>query len=287
MTAPAIRDKDHKAVVDKSLSDVVIRFAGDSGDGMQLTGTQFTNTSALFGNDLSTLPDFPAEIRAPAGTLAGVSAFQVRIADHDIHTPGDAPDVLVAMNPAALKAHLSELAPNGAIIVNNDAFNERNLKKAGYAANPLDDDSLAAYRLYKADITKMTRRTLEDSGLDTKTQDRCKNFFSLGMIYWLFSRSMDPTLEWLNEKFAKRPEIAAANIKVLKAPRHVRRVRDPPFVRAALLGYADFHTVLSTEIPAPTTPAVYARSAAVSQAPRCNKRPLRRLVTSVIRGWYV
>ena len=217
MTAPATRNKDHEAVVGKSLSDVVIRFAGDSGDGMQLTGTQFTNTSALFGNDLSTLPDFPAEIRAPAGTLAGVSAFQVRIADHDIHTPGDAPDVLVAMNPAALKAHLSELVPNGAIIVNNDAFKERNLKKAGYEANPLDDDSLAAYRLYKADITTMTRRALEDSGLDKRTQDRCKNFFSLGMIYWLFSRSMEPTLEWLSLKFAKRPEIAEANIKVLKA----------------------------------------------------------------------
>ncbi len=217
MTTPATRDKENRAVELKALEEVVIRFAGDSGDGMQLTGTQFTNTSALFGNDLSTLPDFPAEIRAPAGTLAGVSAFQVRIASHDIHTPGDAPDVLVAMNPAALKAHLSELAQNGAIIVNTDEFNERNLKKAGYEANPLDDGTVTAFRVYKADITTMTRRTLEDSGLDTKTQDRCKNFFALGMVYWLFSRSMEPTLEWLKLKFAKRPEIVEANSKVLKA----------------------------------------------------------------------
>ena len=197
--------------------DVVIRFSGDSGDGMQVTGTQFTNTAALAGNDLSTLPDFPAEIRAPAGTLAGVSAFQVRIADHDIHTPGDAPDVLVAMNPAALKKDLGDLKRNGVLIVNTDEFSERSLKKAGYAANPLRDHSLDAYRVFEVDLTTLTRRTLEDTSLDTKARDRCKNFFALGMVYWLFSRPLDNTLEWLDRKFAKRPELIDANAKVLKA----------------------------------------------------------------------
>ena len=197
--------------------DVVIRFSGDSGDGMQVTGAQFTNTAALAGNDLSTLPDFPAEIRAPAGTLAGVSAFQVRIADHDIHTPGDAPDVLVAMNPAALKKDVGDLKRNGVLIVNTDEFSERSLKKAGYAANPLKDHSLDAYRVFEVDLTTLTRRTLEDSPLDTKGRDRCKNFFALGMVYWLFSRPLDTTLEWLERKFAKRPELIDANARVLKA----------------------------------------------------------------------
>src|SRR5678815_2252963 len=147
MTAPVTSEKrDPQPVIERTLSDVVIRFAGDSGDGMQLTGTQFTNTSALLGNDLSTLPDFPAEIRAPAGTLAGVSAFQVRIADYDIHTPGDSPDVLVAMNPAALKKEIKDLQKNGILILNTDEFEERNLKKAGYATNPIEDNSLDAYR---------------------------------------------------------------------------------------------------------------------------------------------
>jgi 2-oxoglutarate ferredoxin oxidoreductase subunit alpha len=207
----------HRQVEGEKLSEVVIRFAGDSGDGMQLTGTQFTNTSALLGNDLSTLPDFPAEIRAPAGTLPGVSAFQVRIADYDIHTPGDAPDVLVAMNPAALKTNLGDLRPNGVIIVNTDEFNDRNLKKAGYTSNPLDDASLDRYRVYRAEIGTLTRRALEGSGLDARSQERCKNFFALGMAYWLFSRPMESTITWLQEKFKKRPDLAEANIKVLKA----------------------------------------------------------------------
>ena len=184
---------------------------------MQLTGTQFTNTSALLGNDLSTLPDFPAEIRAPAGTLPGVSAFQVRIADHDIHTPGDEPDVLVAMNPAALKANLRDLPLNGVIIVNTDEFSARNLTKAGYEENPLEDDSLNGYRVYQAAITTLTRRTLEDTGLDVRSQDRCKNFFALGMVYWMFSRPVEKTVDWLQVKFKRRPEIADANTKVLKA----------------------------------------------------------------------
>jgi 2-oxoglutarate ferredoxin oxidoreductase subunit alpha len=210
-------DKAPPQVPVEQLEDVVIRFAGDSGDGMQITGGRFTNTSALLGNDLSTLPDFPAEIRAPAGTLPGVSAFQVRIANHDIHTPGDAPDVLVAMNPAALKRNLKELKPNGVIIVNTDEFNARNFKKANIETDPLEDGSLEGYRVYKADLTTMTRRALEDSDLDVKSKDRCKNFLALGMVYWLFSRPMDYTIEWLQKKFARRPEIADANIKVLQA----------------------------------------------------------------------
>jgi 2-oxoglutarate ferredoxin oxidoreductase subunit alpha len=209
--------KEKVPVPIEKVDDVVIRFAGDSGDGMQLTGTQFTNTSALVGNDLSTLPDFPAEIRAPAGTLPGVSAFQVRIADYDIHTPGDAPDVLVAMNPAALVKELRDLKPNGVIIVNTDEFRDRNFKKAGLESNPLEDGTVDGYRVFEAALATMTRRTLEDSPLDPKAQERCKNFFALGMVYWLFSRPLDTTIAWLERKFAKRPELAEANIAVLKA----------------------------------------------------------------------
>ncbi|HET9212836.1 MAG TPA: 2-oxoacid:acceptor oxidoreductase subunit alpha [Thermoanaerobaculia bacterium] len=212
-----IAENEKHTVAPEKIDEVVIRFAGDSGDGMQLTGTQFTNTSALFGNDLSTLPDFPAEIRAPAGTLPGVSAFQVRIADYDIHTPGDAPDVLVAMNPAALKKEIRDLKPNGIVIVNTDEFNERNFAKANITVSPLEDGSLANYRVFQAELTTMTRRTLEGSGLDTKSMDRCKNMFALGMCYWLFSRSLDNTIEWLKRQFAKKPGLAEANIAVLKA----------------------------------------------------------------------
>jgi 2-oxoglutarate ferredoxin oxidoreductase subunit alpha len=219
MTAPPVTSEkqDPRPVAERTLSDAVIRFAGDSGDGMQLTGTQFTNTSALLGNDLSTLPDFPAEIRAPAGTLPGVSAFQVRIADHDIHTPGDQPDVLVAMNPAALKTNLGDLKRGGVVIVNTDEFDDRNLKKANYATNPLEDGSLKDYRLVQVQLTTMTRRALEGLGLDTKTQDRSRNLFALGMSYWLFSRPMDTTLQWLKDKFGKQPKIVEANTRVLKA----------------------------------------------------------------------
>ncbi|MDF1561501.1 MAG: 2-oxoacid:acceptor oxidoreductase subunit alpha [Deltaproteobacteria bacterium] len=201
----------------ETMDEVVIRFAGDSGDGMQLTGGQFTSTSALLGNDLATFPDYPAEIRAPAGTIPGVSAFQVRIANYDIHTPGDAPDVLVAMNPAALKKSLADLRPNGIIIANTDEFNARNLQKAGYEANPLEDGSLEGYRVHTADITTMTRRALEGSGLDTKSMDRCKNFFALGMVYWIFSRPLETSVDWLREKFASKPTLAEANEKVLHA----------------------------------------------------------------------
>ena len=217
MTLPIAGQTAAGRAAEATVSDVVIRFAGDSGDGMQLTGTQFTNTSALIGNDLSTLPDFPAEIRAPAGTLAGVSGFQVRIADHDIHTPGDAPDVLIAMNPAALKANLRDLRDNGVIIVNTDEFTPRNLKRAGYESNPLEDDSLNAFRLYRVGLTTMTRRALEESPLDVRSKDRCKNFLALGMVYWLFSRPLEGTIDWLRVKFKRRPEIAEANVKVMKA----------------------------------------------------------------------
>ncbi len=201
----------------ESVEDVVVRFAGDSGDGMQLTGTQFTSTSALVGNDLATLPEFPAEIRAPQGTLAGVSAFQVRIADYDIHTPGDAPDCLVAMNPAALKKSIGDLKQNGVLIVNADEFHDRNLKKAGYEKSPLEDGSLAGYRVHEADITTMTHRALDEMDLDSKAKNRSRNMFALGMVYYLFSRPIETTIEWLNKKFAKKPLIAEANVKVLKA----------------------------------------------------------------------
>ena len=201
----------------EKLSDVVIRFAGDSGDGMQLTGTQFTNTSAVLGNDLSTLPDFPAEIRAPQGTLPGVSAFQVRIANYDIHTPGDAPDVLVAMNPAALKTNIGDLKDGGILIVNTNEFNKRNFKKAQYDSNPLEDSGLEGYRVFEVELTKLTRGALENLELGNRDRDRSKNLFALGMIYWMFSRPLENTIDWLHKKFAKKPLIAEANVTALKA----------------------------------------------------------------------
>lgn len=212
-----VAEKERRELAPEKLTEVVIRFAGDSGDGMQLTGTQFSNTSALLGNDLSTLPDFPAEIRAPAGTLPGVSAFQVRIADYDIHTPGDAPDVLVAMNPAALKKELRDLKPNGIIIVNTDEFNARNFARAGYAVNPLEDGSLESFRVFQVAVTTMTRRALEGSGLDSKSIERSKNMFALGMCYWLFSRPLENSIDWLRKQFAKKPQLAEGNVAVLKA----------------------------------------------------------------------
>jgi 2-oxoglutarate ferredoxin oxidoreductase subunit alpha len=216
----AIADKETEEPApgaSQRLDDVVIRFAGDSGDGIQLTGGQFSSTSAFLGNDLATLPDFPAEIRAPAGTMAGVSAFQVRIADYDIHTPGDAPDVLVAMNPAALVKNLPDLKPNGVLIVDSDEFKERNFVRAGLKTNPLEDGSLAGFRVHPVELTTLTRRTLEDSDLDVKSKDRCKNFFALGLVYWLFNRPLDTTVRWLEKKFAARPELADANVRVLRA----------------------------------------------------------------------
>ncbi len=201
----------------KNLDEVTIRFAGDSGDGMQLTGMQFTSTTAFVGNDLSTLPDYPAEIRAPAGTLFGVSGFQIHFGSTEINTPGDTCDVLVAMNPAALKVNLRSLRPGGVIIANSDGFGERNLQLAGYSGNPLEDGSLEQYQLHTVNITKLTENALSDLGLSTKITDRSKNFFALGMMYWMFSRPLEPTIKWIREKFAKSPDLLEANTRVLKA----------------------------------------------------------------------
>ena len=201
----------------EEIETVTIRFAGDSGDGMQLTGTQFTNTTAVVGNDISTLPDYPAEIRAPAGSLPGVSGFQLNFSNHDIRTPGDEPNVLVAMNPAALKVNLADLEPGGILIVNTDTFNENNLKKAGYGSNPLDDASLSAYRLFKLPITTLNRAALRDAvKLPPKEIDRCKNFWALGLMYWLYDRPLEPTERWIATKF-KKAEVQTANLTALKA----------------------------------------------------------------------
>ena len=196
---------------------VVIRFAGDSGDGMQITGNQFTQTSALFGNDLATFPDFPAEIRAPAGTRPGVSGFQIRFASTDIHTPGDAPDVLVAMNPAALAVNIQDLKPGGILIVNTGQFKDGDLAKARLEKNPLTDGSLDGFRVIKIDINKRVAEALQGSPLSPKEVQRCKNFYTLGLMYWLYSRQLDPTLTWLADKFAKTPELVEANQKALRA----------------------------------------------------------------------
>jgi 2-oxoglutarate ferredoxin oxidoreductase subunit alpha len=199
------------------IDQAVIRFAGDSGDGMQITGSQFTNTVALYGNDLATFPDYPAEIRAPAGTLPGVSGYQIHFAARDVYTPGDAVDVLIAMNPAALKTNIADLKPSGILIVNVDNFKETDLKKAQMTASPLEDHSLDGYRLFQVELTKLTRLALKELGLDAKNMDRCKNFFALGMCYWLYNRSMDATYRWLEEKFKDKPVLAEANKLAMKA----------------------------------------------------------------------
>jgi len=193
-------------------SRVVIRFAGDSGDGMQLTGDRFTAEAAAFGNDLATFPNFPAEIRAPHGTLAGVSSFQLHFADYDILTPGDRPDVLVAMNPAALRANVGELPPGGTLIVDTDEFTPRNLAKVGYAANPLEDGSLSGYTVHRVAMTGLTTAALEPLGIGKKDAERSKNMFALGLLSWMYSRPTESTERWLREKFARRPEIAEANV---------------------------------------------------------------------------
>lgn len=201
----------------RQLDNLVVRFAGDSGDGMQLTGDRFSNASAMFGNDLATLPEFPAEIRAPQGTLAGVSAFQLQVADHDITTPGDAPSVLVAMNPAALKNELHRLEPGGTIIVNEDTFEDRNLSKAGYAESPLDDHSLDAYQLFRVPMTTLTKEVCKDIGVKPRDAERSKNFFALGLVSWLFNRPSETTLDWIEQKFGKVANVAAANTLAFNA----------------------------------------------------------------------
>ena len=211
-TAPSASPRERER-----LESVTVRFAGDSGDGMQLAGTQLTNTSALAGNDVATFPDFPAEIRAPKGTLAGVSGFQVHFAARDILTPGDQVDALVAMNPAALKQSLRELRPGGTLIVDVDAFDAKGLKLARYADNPLDDDALEAYQLVKAPITSLTREAVEESGLGKKLSERCRNFFAMGLVYWIYGRSLEPTLRYIERRFGADPAVARADALALKA----------------------------------------------------------------------
>ena len=202
----------------RSLERVTVLFSGDSGDGMQLIGTQFTTASAIMGNNVCTLPDYPSEIRAPAGSLGGVSAFQVNVSSREIKTPGDRPDALVAMNPAALKVYLQRLAPGGALIVNSDAFNKSGLRKAGYRDNPLDDPDLAArYQLQTVSVTSLTMAALEEIDLDTRHKRRCKNFFVLGLLYWLYDRPIGPSQKWLERKFARVPQVGAANQLALNA----------------------------------------------------------------------
>ncbi len=213
VTATTDTEPDPTETFDK----LVIRFAGDSGDGMQVAGSRFTDASALFGNDLATLPSFPAEIRAPAGTLPGVSSFQVQIADFDILTAGDQPDCLVAMNPAALKKNLKDLRQGGTLIVNTDAFDERNLDKAGYTSDPLDDGTLEGYRVIKVPMDELTKEAVKDSGVSGRSVLRSKNFLALGLLAWLFHRPTEPTVEWARKKFAKTPEVANANIAAFQA----------------------------------------------------------------------
>ncbi len=201
----------------QQIESATIRFAGDSGDGMQLAGTQFTNASAILGNDISTLPDFPAEIRAPAGTLAGVSGFQVHFSSSDIHTPGDELNALIAMNPAALKTNLRDLESGGILIVNSDAFTTSDLHKAGYKTSPLEDGSLSAYRVFRIPINVLNRAAVAEVKLSPREADRCKNFFALGLVYWLYERPMEPTLRWIRDKFAKNAAVLEANTRTLKA----------------------------------------------------------------------
>jgi 2-oxoglutarate ferredoxin oxidoreductase subunit alpha len=202
------------------VESVVVRFSGDSGDGMQLTGTQFSNTSAIMGNDIATFPDYPAEIRAPQGTIAGVSGYQIHFGSREIFTPGDATDMLVAFNPAALKVNLKDLKKGGTVLVNSDAFNDKKLEKAGYETNPLEDHSLEGYQLIKVPIDSQTLEALKDIDLDTKSKKRCKNFYALGMTYFLYHREMDTTLKWIEEHFGDHPELLQANQAAMKAGAH-------------------------------------------------------------------
>jgi len=208
----SVQTKTKREVIDRA----VIRFAGDSGDGMQVTGSQFTNTVALYGNDIATFPDYPAEIRAPAGTIPGVSGFQLHFSSNEVYTPGDAVDALIAMNPAALKVNLPDLKANGILIVNSDSFQESDLRKAQMDSNPLEDHSLDKYRLFPVELERLTRLALEEVKIDAKAKDRCKNFFALGMCYWLYNRSMEPTIRWIEEKFQNKPLLIEANKLALR-----------------------------------------------------------------------
>ena len=203
-----------------NIDEATVRFCGDSGDGMQLAGTQFTNTSALLGNDVATFPDFPAEIRAPRGTKAGVSGFQIHFSSNEIFTPGDTVDALVAMNPAALTTNLADLRPGGILLVNKDSFEKKGLAQAGYETDPTEDGSLDKFKLHAIEMTKITRLAVEGMGLSVKEADRCRNFFAMGLVFWLYDRSLEPTLRFIEEKFGKRPEVANANVAALKAGYH-------------------------------------------------------------------
>lgn len=217
MAVEKIKTTPNGTVDTNAVESVVIRFVGDSGDGMQLTGTQFSDTSALLGNDISTFPNYPAEIRAPQGSIYGVSGFQVHIGHNEVSTPGDDVDVLVAMNPAALKTNIEALPPGKTLIVDTDSFNKKNLAKAGYDTNPLEDGSLDNYKVIQAAITSLSRTTILDIGLDNKAMNRSKNMFALGMVFWMFTRPLDHTEAFLKKKFAKKPKIVEANIRVLRA----------------------------------------------------------------------
>ncbi len=214
MTTEAVPERQTPV---QELERVTIRFCGDSGDGMQLTGTQFTRAAAVFGNDVSTVPDYPAEIRAPAGSLAGVSGFQISFSSAEIHTAGDAPDVLVAMNPAALKSNIGDLPAGGALIVNADAFTPQNLAKASYGANPLTDGSLQRFDVFEIPITSLNAKALEGLDMTNKQIDLTKNFFALGLMFWLYERSMEPTFRWIETTLATRPVLAEANKRALRA----------------------------------------------------------------------
>src|SRR5260370_4501672 len=209
----AVESKLKRQVIDRA----VVRFGGDWGDGMQVSGSEFTNTVALYGNDLATFPDFPAEIRAAAGALPGVSGVKVQYSASDVYTPGDAVDVLVAMKPAALKMNIKDLKKNGILIVNSDSFSENDLRKAHQITNPLEDHSLDAYRVFPVQLERLTQVALEELGLDAKSMNRCKNFFALGMSYWLYNRSMDHTYRWLDDKFKSKPLLAEPNKRAMKA----------------------------------------------------------------------
>ena len=205
----------------ETIDQVTILFCGDSGDGMQLTGSQLTNTSAAYGNDVSTLPDYPSEIRAPAGTLGGISAFQLQFASHEIHTPGDRPDVLVAMNPASLKVNLDRLRPEGILIIDQDAFSDKGLAKAGYEENPLDDPALESrYRMHVVPVSTLTLQALEGLDLKRTAKIRCKNFFALGLVCWLYDRPLDQIFNWIENKFALNNDVAEANRRALKTGYH-------------------------------------------------------------------
>ncbi len=228
------------------LEEITVRFAGDSGDGMQLAGTQLTDTSAIFGNDVCTLPDYPAEIRAPAGSLGGVSGFQVHFGSRKLRTPGDTINALVAMNPAALKTNVADLEPGGVLVVNEDAFNKVNLQKAQYETNPLEDDSLKKYQLFKVPMDRLNAEACKEAGLTGRAAGRCKNFFALGVVYWLFGRSMEPTLKWVEQKFGAKPAVADANSRALKGGYYFGET-------------AEMFTVRYTVAPAKITPGKYRR----------------------------